>query len=206
MKTTRLLLPFTHGVDMEALDYSVLLAKDQQATLVPVALLAVPEKRRAKGVRLERIQEAKDFLEAVRYKAQRQRVPIERFEVMTSDVVESIAGLVHETACDGIVLSVRGQEGVLLDVDEIERLMEQVDCTFYLIHLPVQRKTGISQLLENLSEWLFGQREQARRPLPESWMPQEQAEQIREVPTRPAVVGLERTTKSSARTRKSSPS
>ena len=90
MRTIRLLLPFTHGVDMCALDHAMRLAKGCNAILVPLALIYVPEDGRTKGARLEHIQQTKDFLEAVKHKAARYDVPIERLEVFTSDVAQSI--------------------------------------------------------------------------------------------------------------------
>jgi hypothetical protein len=206
MKTTRLLLPFTHGVDMEALDYGVLLAKSHHAILVPLALLIVPERRWSKGVRLEQVQEAKDFLEAVRYKAQRQMVPIERFEMVTYDVVQSIGDLVRQMACDGVVLTVRGQDGILLDTDEVEQLMEQLLCTFYLIHLPPRKEIDLFQPLQRLSSWLLGQRKRTDRQLLVPWTPQAQAERILEVPAHSLAADLAKPTLSSARTREKSSS
>src|SRR5713101_195830 len=78
-KTTRLLLPFTHGVEMDTIEAAVLLAASHHATLVPLSLILTPQTR-GKGVRLEYIQQSKDFLEAVRHKASRHHVPLERFE------------------------------------------------------------------------------------------------------------------------------
>ncbi len=140
MKTIRLLLPFTHGVDMEALDFAVLLAKDRQATLVPLALVHVPDTRRARGARLEHIQQAKDFLEAVRHKAARQNVSIERFEVFTGDALQSTDALVQQLECDGILLFARGSNSVLLSTNQARRLMEKVACMFYVVRLPVKSK------------------------------------------------------------------
>src|SRR5947209_11037050 len=131
MKTTRLLLPFTHGVDMEALEFAVLLAKDRQATLVPLALVHVPDTRRPTGARLEHIQQAKDFLEAAQHKAAKHAVSIERFEVFTSDAVQSAHVLVQQLACDGILLFARGSDNALLSTNEARRLMERMDCMFY---------------------------------------------------------------------------
>jgi hypothetical protein len=203
VKMTRLLLPFTNGVDMDALEYGVLLAKNHRATLVPLALLAMPEKRRSKGIRLEQVQQAKDFLEAVRYKAERHAVSIERFEVVTTDVVQSIAVLTHQADCNGIVLVVRGQDGVLLQADEIERLMEQLACTYYLIHLAARRKAGIFLLFEELSSRLFNRWEPERRGFLASGNVQEQqADRICDVSIHSADSGLERTITSSTRSRK----
>src|SRR2546425_881547 len=99
IKTTRLLLPFTHGVEMDTIEAAVLLAASHHATLVPLSLIRMPQTR-GKGAHLEHIQQSKDFLEAVQQKALRHGVPLERFEVFTSDAFQSISVLVHQLACD----------------------------------------------------------------------------------------------------------
>src|SRR5215831_8293416 len=90
MKTLRFLLPFVHGVDLYAIEQAILLAKGHEATLVPLALIYVPEEHHARGARLEQIQQSKDFLESVKFKAARYAVPLERMEVFTSNIVQSI--------------------------------------------------------------------------------------------------------------------
>src|SRR5947199_264086 len=87
--------------DTILLVYAVLLAKGRNATLVPLALVSVPDTRRPGEARLEHIQQAKDFLEAVQYKAAKHDVSIERFEVFTSDAVQSADVLVQQLGCDG---------------------------------------------------------------------------------------------------------
>ena len=47
MKTTRLLLQFTHGVDVYAIDSALRLAKGCEAILVPLTLIYVYEDGRA---------------------------------------------------------------------------------------------------------------------------------------------------------------
>jgi hypothetical protein len=61
MMTTHFLLPFVHGVDTFAIEQAILLAKSHQAVLVPLVLIHVAEERRKKGVRLEYLQQSKDF-------------------------------------------------------------------------------------------------------------------------------------------------
>src|SRR5690242_11885613 len=100
MKTTRLLLPFTHGVDVCAIDSALRLAKGYDAILVPLALIYVPEDGQAKGARLEHIQQSKDFLEVVKHKAARYGVPLERLEVYTSDIAQSIRIIASEMECE----------------------------------------------------------------------------------------------------------
>ena len=93
---TRLLLPFTHGVNMYAIEQAILLAKSLEATLIPLSVIHVPQEGRSRGARLEHIQQSKDFLEAVKYKAARYGVPVERFEVFTADIVQSINIVANE--------------------------------------------------------------------------------------------------------------
>ena len=69
MESRRWLFPFTHGVDMRAIDTVVRLAGDEGVTLVAISLIAVPPERWSQGARLEHIQQSKDFLEAVKWKA-----------------------------------------------------------------------------------------------------------------------------------------
>lgn len=178
MKATRLLLPFTHGVDMNVLEYAVLLAKSHNATLIPLALIRVPERQWLKGARLEHIQQSKDFLEAVRVIAARHGVPVERFEVLTSDVVQSINVLVHQMECEGIVLFVRGSDNLLLSADEVEHLMKQEICTRYLIRLSAKRNQRLSQLLrEHLSSWLPGSRKRTGTWVQMQQLPEGKVEQ-----------------------------
>src|SRR5258708_25968201 len=123
MKTPRWLLPFTHGVDMRAIEYAVRLAESAGATLVPVSLISAPPK----GARLEHIQQSKDFLEAVQHKAERFQVPVERYEVFTGDVIQSLTTLVHERRCEGIVLVTGGGHSRFPPIEE---------ATHYLINPP----------------------------------------------------------------------
>jgi hypothetical protein len=136
MNAPRWLLPFTHGVDMGAIDSVVRFAQSAGATLVPVTLIIVPHERRSRGARLEHIQQSKDFLEAVQFKAARLEVLVERYEVFTVDVLQSIAVLVHELHCDSIVLVTTGDRDVLLHASELKRLLLEPPVSLVLIRLP----------------------------------------------------------------------
>src|SRR6266480_3485604 len=136
----RWLLPFTHGVDMRAIDYVVSLAENNGATLIPVSLVYVPTESRSGGTRLEHIQQSKDFLEAVKYKAARFQVPVERYEVFTSDAIQSITMLVHNLQCDGIVMVAIEHTDVLLRNHELKRLLEEPRASLVLIRLPARRQ------------------------------------------------------------------
>ena len=150
IKTTRLLLPFVHGVEMETLEAAVQLAANHHATLVPLSLISVPQAR-GKGARLEHIQQSKDFLEAAQQKALRHGVSLERFEAFTGDVAQSIAALVPRLACDGMILALRGRSGSLLSAKMIEQVMAIAPCPLYLIYLPSNEPSWVARLRERIS-------------------------------------------------------
>ena len=156
MKTTRLLLPFTHGVHTLALEYGVMFAKSCNATLVPVSLL--PVSKESRGPRLEHIQQSQDFLVAVQHKAARHSVPTEPVELFTSDVVGSIKAALRDMHCDGILLFMRDGDGILLHVNEVEHVMTGVASKRHIIHLPSNKKANSAQaLFKRLSGFLAGQ-------------------------------------------------
>jgi hypothetical protein len=140
----RWLLPFTHGVDMQAIDYLVSLAENNGATLIPVSLISVPNQAGSGGVRLEHIQQSKDFLEAVKYKSARLQVPVERYEVYTSNVIQSITTLVHDLHCDGIVMVVVEHKEVLLHPYELKQLLVEPPASLVLIRLPARSQEAWS--------------------------------------------------------------
>ena len=150
IKTTRLLLPFAHGVELETLEAAVQLAASHHAMLVPLSLISVPQAR-GKGARLEHIQQSKDFLEAAQQKALRHGVSLERFEAFTGDVAQSIAALVPRLACDGMILALRGRSGSLLSAKMIEQLMAIAPCPLYLIYLPSKEPSWVAHLRERFS-------------------------------------------------------
>lgn len=155
MNTTRLLLPFTHGVNMDVLEYAVLLAKDASATLVPLALIQTPEGRLTRGARLEHIQQSKDFLEVAKHIAARHSVPIERFEIFTSDIVESIALHAQKTQCESILLFMRDGNGMLLTTQEIKDLREKGLHKLCIAHLSSERsKRSTETPFRRFSNWL----------------------------------------------------
>ena len=159
MKQSRFLLPFVHGVDMRAIEQAILLAKGHEAVLVPLVLIYVPEENRAKGARLEHIQQSRDFLEAIKFKAARYAVPIERFEVFSSDIVQSINLVANEMACEGILLFLGRNNGILLHYNEIKRLVEMPACKLYIMHLQTEERVSFTQMLRRrFSNLLVGRR------------------------------------------------
>ena len=131
MKAPRWLLPFTHRVDMRAIDCVVRLAENAGATLVAVSLISAPPK----GARLEHILQSKDFLEAVQHNAAHFRVPVERYEVFTVDALQSLTALVHERRCQGIVLVTGGEHSHLLRDEEVKRLLIKSPAALVLMRL-----------------------------------------------------------------------
>ena len=157
MKTTRFLLPFVYGVDKFAVEQAILLTKSHHATLIPLVLINMPAEHRKKGVRLEYLQQSMDFLETVKQKADWYAVQIEKLEVFTSDVLQSIHLVASEMECEGILLFVGYKGGILLNTQQIKGLMESPMCKFYLTRLPTEAPKGYTRALRLLfSRWLSG--------------------------------------------------
>ncbi len=136
MNTRRWLLPFTQGVDMQAIDSVVSLAESGGVMLVALSLISVPEAHRSRGARLEDIQQSKDFLEAVKWKASRRQVPVEYHEVFTGDVLGSITTLMHDLGCDSIILVSSWKHEALLQTHELKHLLTELPASFILLRLP----------------------------------------------------------------------
>jgi len=136
MKEQRWLLPFTHAVNMQAIDYAVSLAQSGGVRLVAVSLVCVPQQPRTSGARLEHIQQSKDFLEAVKWKAARYSVLIERYEVFTGNVLQSLTLLVHGQECESIVLVTAEKRDMLLSALEVKHLLEEPPASLVLLRLP----------------------------------------------------------------------
>ncbi len=171
MNTGRLLLPFTHGVDMPALDFAVSFAHNRHATLIPLVLIPALEQQRTCSVRLEMFQQAQDFLEAVSFKAMKYDLTIERVEVVTQNVVEQIVHVLSSQECDGLLLFMREAKGVLLQEQEIKALIDQRGPPCYLVHLPSIRRTQqTSKIIHRLCEWLSRRWIASKRTSQESQM------------------------------------
>ena len=177
MKTTRVLLPFVYGVDKFAIEQAILLAKSHQATLVPLVLIHVPEERRKKGVRLEYLQQSKDFLETVKQKADWYSVQIERLEVFTNDVVQSINLVASKMECEGILLFVNHKGGILLQLHEIKHLMEMPVHKLYVLRLPTHERVNFAhKLRRHFSRWLNGRSRRQGEPMQEQEYSEEEFE------------------------------
>jgi hypothetical protein len=135
--TSRWLLPFTHGVDMGAIDLVVDLAERAGATLIAVSLISEPRMPRSGGVRMEHIMQSKDFLEAVHWRADRYSVPVERYESFTADVMQSISLLVDDLHCDAIMLVTTGDREVFLQTHELKSLLERPPSQLLIIRMSV---------------------------------------------------------------------
>jgi hypothetical protein len=163
MNTRRWLLPFTYGVDMQAIDSVVSLAESAGTMLVALSLVSVPEARRSRGARLEDIQQSKDFLEAVKWKAARRQTLVEYHEVFTGDVLGSIATLVHDLSCDSMILVSNGKYDALLHGYELKHLLIEPPGPFILLRLPAppERPHLGARFLSWLRQFL-GQQDEAR--------------------------------------------
>ena len=147
---TRLLLPFTHGIEVSAITAALALAQRFDATLVVLSLIHLPQAP-DRGPRWEDIQQSNDFLEFVHHKAARSDVPVERVEIYTRNPVCSIRTLAQEMVCVGIVLVVRRGAGVLLDTNEVKQLLEDGSMPLHIVRLPV--KDSMFSLPRWFSRW-----------------------------------------------------
>jgi len=147
---TRLLLPFTHGIEVSAITAALALAQRFDATLVVLSLIHLPLAP-DRGPRWEDIQQSNDFLEFVHHKAARSDVPVERVEIYTRNPVSSIRALAQEMVCVGIVLVVRRGAGVLLATNEVKQLLEDKSMPLHIVRLPV--KDSMFSLPRWFSRW-----------------------------------------------------
>jgi hypothetical protein len=188
MKRRRWLLPFTFGVDVRAIDLILRLAKDCEATLVAASLIVIPEMLQEQGPRLEYIQQSKDFLEVVRWKAARYDVSVEPHEVWTADIHERIKRLVLELHCNSIVVVTDGKEGVLLDTYEVANLlMGTIPASIALVRMPAPRQSAIARLNTRFLSWIRKLRDQRSAVAPTLSDPYEQGllqEKLERIPQR----------------------
>ncbi len=147
---TRLLLPFTHGIEVSAITAALALAQRFDATLVVLSLIHLPQAP-DRGPRWEDIQQSNDFLEFVHHKAARSGVPVEHVEIYTRNPVSSIRALAQEMVCVGIVLVVRRGAGVLLATNEVKQLLEDKSMPLHIVRLPV--KDSMFSLPRWFSRW-----------------------------------------------------
>ena len=151
MSTRRWLLPFTYGIDLHAIASVMSLAEAAGATLVTVALIGQPTRPGKREVRLEDIQQATDFLEAVNNQATRLGVPVERHEVVTCDVVQSLTTLIAELGCEAIVLVSRKGEEIFLEAHQFKQVLEVPPAPLVLLRLPA--RAAPQSLWQRLLAW-----------------------------------------------------
>jgi len=145
MQKTRLLLPFTHGVHADALEYAVLMAQSRNAVLVPLSIIQVSNECGAKSPRLEYIQQSQDFLATVKYNALKHGVEVEQKEVYTSDAVACIRECIQTLHCDGVLLLVENGKGVLLQTSEVKHIIASVASQVHLIHIQPQHAESVDK-------------------------------------------------------------
>jgi hypothetical protein len=119
-------------------------------------LIVVPEIPQKQGPRLESIQQSKDFLEVVRWKAERYDVSVELHEVRTGNVHEHIKRLVRDLHCHSIVVVTDGKEGILFDTQEIANLLVgTIPASLVLMRLPAPGQSASRSAVEWLHSCPF---------------------------------------------------
>ncbi len=136
----RLLLPFTHGIDEQAIDNILRFAKASDVTLVALALISAPDQSYREQLRPECIEKATDFLETVLARASFYGVRAEMQEAYTLDITASIKAKLQEAECQGILLVVKEQGPCLLQTDEVSQIQQDLDINFYHLYMPTQKK------------------------------------------------------------------
>lgn len=151
MEERRWLLPFTYGVSTQAILSVMRLAHSLNATVVPLSLIPLQQT----GIRAGRIEQAKDFLESVRWRAEELHVPIECHEVVTNDVQQSIRAITQEWCCTAVVMVLKEHESLLLEFQEMRELLERPPASLVFLRLPTTQKGGIlPALLKKVTTWL----------------------------------------------------
>ncbi len=160
MRMIRLLLPFTYGVDAKAIDHVLYFAKTSHATLVALALVPTSHSQ-GDDARLERIEQARDFLETISTKAAVAQVNVELRECYSSDLSECIASFVQENACEGIVMLSDPNKTYFLSEDEAQLVQQHSSCSLYRLSMLQKKKAPIHnhQPLTHFWSW-FSQQDQ----------------------------------------------
>jgi hypothetical protein len=176
MKTQRWLLPFACAVDLQAIDAAVRVASHSGATLIALALV-VPwqgprrEQHRTPRVRLEQIQESKDFLEAVRWKAMRRQVTVECYEMFTEDVAGSIATQLRHLDCQSIIVTRRGVEDALLSSHDLKHVLVRPPAPLLFLSLPETKQGALSAIpFFSSLQRLFRQYVREQVAAPDPWI------------------------------------
>ena len=144
MEERRWLLPFTYGVSTQAILAVMRLAHSLNATVIPLSLIPVQHS----GIRAGRIEQAKDFLEVVRWQAEELHVPIQCHEIVTNDVQQSIKAITQEWCCTAVVVVLKEQNSLLLEFQEICGLLQQPPASLVFLRLPAAQKGSLLALLK----------------------------------------------------------
>jgi len=149
MQPTRLLLPFTEQLDIEALAFAVRYASSYQATLVPLALIPLTKRQWVQGPRLEAIEQASDFLEALTSQAQDAGVSVEPYTSETRDTMHTIGNCAQELHCEEVLLFQRGKTTPLVAPALVTALLAQQACTLRLVRLAPTLRARIAPALRS---------------------------------------------------------
>nr|BBH95773.1 hypothetical protein KTA_39720 [Thermogemmatispora argillosa] len=147
--TRRWLLPFSWGIDVQAIDAIVRLAALEGASLIALSLLPGPKTRK---LRAEYWQQSQDFLEVVRWKSQRYGVRGTAYELLTEDIGQSIVSFAHEFACDRVLVIRRPHGDALLPATQVQQLLRERLVPLMLFYLP--ESAEYVSLGRRLQDWL----------------------------------------------------
>ena len=134
-----LLLPFTHGIDGQAITYALSLASQRGKPLMLLSLLRPRNRRGRQTLRPEDIQQVTDFLVYTQQRAARMGILTRHTELRTKHPTQSIRAFAREMDCEGIIIFIRSGKGVLLDTHEVKQLLDDLRFPLYVANLPESR-------------------------------------------------------------------
>jgi hypothetical protein len=159
MSTRVWLFPFTHGVDVRAIEQVIQLAASSDVELDAVALHTVAPDAAEQGVRLEDTMQANDFFEVVRRKAAQRHVPVRCEQICMQHMAQDINRLAEERRCSSIVVVLSGQKSLLLETSIVKELLLQSATPLMLVR-PLTQPSRAGGPVSTLRSWL--QRRQRR--------------------------------------------
>ncbi|GAC1371616.1 MAG: hypothetical protein NVS2B12_32320 [Ktedonobacteraceae bacterium] len=140
MATKRLLLPFTWGINEQAIMTALRFAKASNIEIIALALIPVPAEDQRESARPERLLQAQDFLETISARATLYGVPIEHQEYFTTSIIDSIWTVLQQTESQGILLLTQGTEACLLLPEEALQIRSKLNISIYNLHIPAPKK------------------------------------------------------------------
>lgn len=136
----RWFFPFYYDLDVKAINAVVAFAASCHVQLVPVALVLSSPTAKNHKIRLEHIQQAKDFFFVMQCASARHHLEIEPHEYITRDLLTSLKQLPQELHCEGTLLLVSANQGFFLPLDIIQNVMHEQTINPIVLQIPTPQQ------------------------------------------------------------------